>query len=88
MRRREKRDWRFVRLEKTFFPKTEISLDSKLLKMKKEEKQWQSSKRRNKTKMKQITNSELKTDPVVDSKPEIKQFLALLSSRVMEAPLS
>ena len=37
--------------------------------------------------MKQITNSEVKTDPVVDSKLEIKQFLAVLYSRVMEAPL-
>ena len=39
VRRREKRDWRFVRLEKTFFPKTESSLFSKLLKRKNEEKQ-------------------------------------------------
>ena len=38
--------------------------------------------------MKQITNSEVKTDPVVDLKPEIKQFLAGLDARVMEAPLS
>ena len=38
--------------------------------------------------MKQITNSELKTDPVVDFKPEIKHDLAELSSRVIEAPLS
>ena len=29
--RREKRDWRFVRLEKTSFPKTESPLDSKSL---------------------------------------------------------
>ena len=35
----EKRYWRFVRLEKTFFPKTESSLESKLLKKKNEEKQ-------------------------------------------------
>ena len=87
MRRREKRVWRFVRLEKTFLPKTESSLDSKLLKMKNEEKQRQSSKRRN-TKMKQITNSEVTTDPVVDPKPEIKHDLAVLYARVMEAPLS
>ena len=45
-------------------------------------------KRRNKTKMKQITNSELKTDPVADFKPAIKHDLAGLSSRVMVAPLS
>ena len=38
--------------------------------------------------MKQITNSEVKTDPVVDVKLEIKQFLAELDARVMEAPLS
>ena len=31
VRRREKRDWRFVRLEKTSFPKTERSLDVKFL---------------------------------------------------------
>ena len=63
VRRREKRNWRFVRLEKTSFPKTESPFDQRLLKMKNEEKEWQSSKRRNKTKMKQITNSEVKTDP-------------------------
>ena len=85
MRRRGKRYWRFVRLEKTSFPKTESSLSSKSLKMKNEEKQWQSSKRRNKSKMKQITNSEFTTDPVVDPKPEIKHAVDL---RVMEAPLS
>ena len=39
MRRREKRDWRFVRLEKTSFPKTESPLNSKLLKMGNEGKQ-------------------------------------------------
>ena len=38
MRRKEKKDWRFVRLEKTSFPKTESPLDSKLLKKKNEEK--------------------------------------------------
>ena len=37
--------------------------------------------------MKQITNSEVKTDPVVDAKLEIKQLLAVLYERVMEAPL-
>ena len=37
--------------------------------------------------MKQITNSEVKTEPVVDVKPAIKQFRVVLSSRVMEAPL-
>ena len=36
---------------------------------------------------KQITNREVKTEPVVDDKPEIKQFLAELDARVMEAPL-
>ena len=36
VRRREKRELRFVRLEKTFFPKTESPLLSKLLKMKNE----------------------------------------------------
>ena len=39
VRRREKRELRFVRLEKTSFPKTESPLDAKLLKMKNEEKQ-------------------------------------------------
>ena len=38
VRRRGKKDWRFVRLEKTSFPKTESSLDVKLLKMENEEK--------------------------------------------------
>ena len=37
---------------------------------------------------KQITNREVKIEPVVDDKPEIKHDLAGLSSRVMEAPLS
>ena len=39
VRRREKSDLRFVRLEKTFFPKTESPLDLKLLKKKNKEKQ-------------------------------------------------
>ena len=39
VRRREKRELRFVRLEKTSFPKTESPLDLKPLKMKNEEKQ-------------------------------------------------
>ena len=38
--------------------------------------------------MKQITNSEVKTDPVVDPKLAIKHDLAGLDARVMEAPLS
>ena len=38
--------------------------------------------------MKQITNSEVKTDPVVDAKLAMKQFLIELDVRVMEAPLS
>ena len=56
VRRREKKDWRFVRLEKTSFPKTRSPLELKLLKMKNDENERQSSKRRNNTKMKQITN--------------------------------
>ena len=44
-------------------------------------------KRRNKTKMKQITNSAVKTDPVVDPKPEIKHDLTGVSLKVMEASL-
>ena len=36
--RRRKRDLRFVRLEKTSFPKTESPLELKLLKMKKRRK--------------------------------------------------
>ena len=88
MRRNEKRVWRFVRLEKTSFHKARSPLELKLLKRKKDENEWQSSKRRNKTKMKQITNREVKTDSVVDVKPEIKQSLAVLYSRVREAPLS
>ena len=35
VRRRGKRDWRFVRLEKTPFPKTRSPLPQKSLKMKK-----------------------------------------------------
>ena len=38
--------------------------------------------------MKQITNSSVKIDPVVDFKPEIKHDLAGLDARVSEAPLS
>ena len=88
-RRREKRELRFVRLEKTFFPKSQSPLDWKLLKMKNDENEWQSSKRRNNTKMREkITNREVKADPVVDSKPEIKHSLAGLDARVREAPLS
>ena len=45
-------------------------------------------KKKEQNKMKQITNREVKTDPVVDDKPEIKQFLAVLYARVREAPLS
>ena len=37
VRRREKRELRFVRLEKTSFPKTPSPLDPKLLKMKNDE---------------------------------------------------
>ena len=39
VRRREKKDWRFVRLEKTSFPKTESPLELNPLKMGNEEKQ-------------------------------------------------
>ena len=39
VRRRRKRDWRFVRLEKTSLPKTESPLELKLLKKKNEEQQ-------------------------------------------------
>ena len=88
MGRREKRDWRFVRLEKTSLPKTQSPLNSKFLKMKNDENERQSSKRRNNTKMKQITNREVKTDPVVEAKLEIKHALAVLDARVREAPLS
>ena len=44
--------------------------------------------RRNKTKMNQITNRDVKTDPVVDAKYEMKHDLAVLDARVREAPLS
>ena len=44
-------------------------------------------KKKEQHKMNQITNREVKTDPVVD-KLEIKHSLALLSARVREAPLS
>ena len=37
--------------------------------------------------MKQITNSEVKTDPEADVKPEKKHDLAGLDVRVTEAPL-
>ena len=39
-------------------------------------------------KMKQITNREVKTDPVVDVKLAIKHDLAVLDARVRESPLS
>ena len=39
-------------------------------------------------KMKQITNREVKTDPVIDPNSEIKHPLAVLDARVREAPLS
>ena len=45
-------------------------------------------KKKEQHKMKQITNREIKTDPVVDLKPEIKHALAGLDARVREAPLS
>ena len=37
VRRRGKRDWSFVRLEKTSFPKSQSPLFQKLLKMKNDE---------------------------------------------------
>ena len=37
VRRREKRDWRFVRLEKTSFPKKQSPLERKKMKMKNDE---------------------------------------------------
>ena len=88
VRRREKRELRFVRLEKTSFPKTESPLEVKLLKKKKfkapdEEKTITIIKKKE-----QSTNSEVKTDPAVDFKLAIKHDLAGLSSRVMEAPFS
>ena len=45
-------------------------------------------KKKEQHKNEQMTNREVKTDPVVDPKPEIKQYLAALYSRVREAPLS
>ena len=45
-------------------------------------------KKKEQHKMKQITNRELKTDPAVDFKLEIKHALAALDARVREAPLS
>ena len=38
--------------------------------------------------MKQITNKEVKTDPVADPKLKTKHDLAVLDARVREAPLS
>ena len=45
-------------------------------------------KKKEQHKMKQITNREVKTDPEVDAKSEIKHDLAALYLRVREAPLS
>ena len=45
-------------------------------------------KKKEEHKTKQITNREVKTDPGVDVKPEIKHNLAVLDARVREAPLS
>ena len=45
-------------------------------------------KKKEQHKKKQITNREAKTDPVVDTKLAIKQSLAVLFSKVREAPLS
>ena len=45
-------------------------------------------KKKEQHKMKQITNREVKTDPVVDAKLSIKHDLAVLDARVREAPLS
>ena len=56
--------------------------------MENDENERQSSKRKNNIKMKkQNTNREVKTEPIVDDKPEIKHDLAGLYARVTEAPL-
>ena len=88
MRRRERRYWSFVKLEKTSFPKTQSPLESKLLKMKNDENEKTIIKKKEQHKMNQITNKSVKTDAVVDAKLEIKQSLAVLDARVREAPLS
>ena len=45
-------------------------------------------KKKKQYKMKQITNREVKTDPVVDPKLAIKHELIVLDARVREVPLS
>ena len=65
MRRREMRDWRFVRLEKTPTPNSLSLLEEKLLEMGKDERQSQSS---NPKSINQSTNREVKTDPALDDK--------------------
>ena len=74
------RDWRFVRLEKTSFPKTESPLSLKLLRMKNEEKQWQSSKRRNKTKKrnKSQTVKSKQTPSLISSEEKNNSILKFL----------
>ena len=86
MRRRKKRDWRFVRLEKTPTPKTLSSLDSKLLEMEKDEIQSQSSTPNQSINqsINQSTNREVKTDPALDDKLEMKHPLAGLLARERE----
>ena len=81
MRRREKRDWRFVRLEKTPTPKSLSSLDSKLLQMGKDERQSQSI---NSKSISQSTNREVKTDPLLVNKLKMKHPLAGLLARERE----
>ena len=82
VRRRERSDWRFVRLEKTPTPKSLSSLDSKLLQMGKDERQSQSSSPNQS--ISQSTNREVKTDPPLDDKPEMKHPLAGLLARERE----
>ena len=90
MRRREKRDWRFVRLEKTPTPKSLSPLDRKLLEMGKDERQSQSStpnqtiKQSNNQSNNKSTNREVKTDPALNVKPEMKHSLAGLLARERE----
>ena len=82
MRRKKKRDWRFVRLEKTPTPKSLSPLDSKLLQMGKDERQSQSSTQNQS--INQSTNREVKTDPPLDDKLEMKHPLAGLLARERE----
>ena len=62
----KRRDWRFVRLEKTPTPKSLSPLNLKLLEMGNDERQSQSI---NSKSINQSTNREVKTDPLLDDKP-------------------